>query len=204
MKHFLTCRVSMLLLIINLSHAMEDKQKNYEQVIFAGGCFWCTQAVFDSIEGVVETQVGYTGGEDVSPNYEQVCHGNTGHVEAVLVMYDPKQIGFQELLSVYWRSIDPVDSAGQFADVGNQYKTYIFYYNQTQKDLAEKSKREIATKLNHEVVTEIKQASIFYLAENYHQNYYKTNPTRYELYKHGSGRTMRLKELWGNYESSSK
>lgn len=165
---------------------------------FAGGCFWCTQHDFDAMPGVLSTTVGYTGGTIENPSYKQVCTGRTGHVEAIRIEYDPQTVTFQQLLDVYWHSIDPTRNDGQFCDIGSQYRPIIFYHNeiQHQQAIASKQKLKESKTLEH-VVVDILPASPFYPAEEYHQKYYDKASLRYKLYHAGSGRTKRLTELWG-------
>jgi methionine-S-sulfoxide reductase len=172
----------------------------YETATFAGGCFWCMEPPFDKLEGVVSTTVGYTGGSEKNPTYEQVASGRTGHAEAIQVVYDPARISYQELLDVFWRNIDPTQPNGQFVDMGRQYRTAIFYHDEGQKRLAEASREELARSgpFDAEIVTEIEPAGEFYEAEEYHQDYYQKSPTRYKLYRKGSGRDHYLDEVWGD------
>ena len=165
---------------------------------FAGGCFWCMQPPFDALPGVISTTAGYTGGKKVNPTYEEVSAGNTGHAEAVEVVYDPALISYARLLEVFWRNVDPLTANRQFCDTGNQYRTAIFYHDATQRRLAEASRAELEKGRGWRIVTEIVPAGPFYRAEAYHQGYYKKNPIRYKLYRTGCGRDQRLKELWGN------
>lgn len=169
-----------------------------EKATFAGGCFWCMQPPFDELEGVISTTVGYTGGAPVNPSYEEVSAGGTGHCEAIEVVYDPSKIGYERLLEVFWQNIDPTTPNRQFADVGSQYRTGIFYHGETQKKLAEESKRKMdeSGRFGKPIVTEITPASAFYPAEEYHQKYYEKNPLRYKFYRFGSGRDAYLKKIW--------
>ena len=164
---------------------------------FAGGCFWCMVHPFDQLAGVISVTSGYTGGHKKNPTYEEVSAGGTGHVESVQVIYDPKKIGYDKLLDVYWHNIDPLDAGGQFCDRGDQYKSVIFYHDAEQQRLAERSKAAIEKQLGKPVVTAIRPASAFYAAEAYHQDYYKKNPIRYEFYRYTCGRDQRLEQLWG-------
>ena len=173
-------------------------EENTSRALFAGGCFWCMQADFAGREGVVKVTSGYTGGTVAAPSYEDVSSGTTGHAESIEVVYDPSKITYEKLLEVYWDNIDPTDQGGQFADRGTQYRTAIFYTSDVQRVAAENSKKTIEAKLKQPVFTEITAASTFYPAEEYHQDYYKKNPVRYNAYKYGSGRVARLKELRGN------
>jgi len=167
--------------------------------IFAGGCFWCVESDFDGVPGVVRTVSGYTGGELISPTYEQVTAGGTGHYEAVRIHYDPKKVSYATLLDVFWHSVDPTDAKGQFCDQGQSYETAIFATSPEQKRLAEESKAKLVKSgvLKAPVVTRILDATPFYPAEGYHQDYYKKNPLRYRFYRYNCGRDSRLKELWG-------
>ncbi len=166
---------------------------------FAGGCFWCMEPPFDSLDGVLSTTAGYTGGRTPNPTYEEVSAGGTGHAESVHVIYDPARVSYERLLDVFWKNVDPTARDRQFCDVGNQYRTAIFYHDDTQKRLAEASKDalERSKKLPGPIVTEIVAASTFYPAEDYHQDYYRKNPVRYRYYRASCGRDRRLRELWG-------
>ncbi len=165
---------------------------------FAGGCFWCMEHPFDELDGVISTTAGYIGGHKAHPTYQEVSAGGTGHAEAVQVVYDPKKISFERLLEVFWRNIDPLDKTGQFCDRGNQYRSAIFYHSEDQKRLAEQSKKvlEDSKRVSQPIVTEIVSASVFYPAEDYHQDYYRKNPVRYKVYRYLCGRDQRLHELW--------
>ncbi len=167
---------------------------------FAGGCFWCMEPPFDKLPGVVSTTSGYTGGKTKNPTYESISTGTTGHAEVVLVEYDPSQVTYATLLEVFWRNIDPTQRDGQFCDQGTQYRTAIFFHNGEQKKLAEASKAALQNNqpFKGEIVTEITAAPAFYRAEEYHQDFYKKNPTRYKLYVTGCGREARLQALWGD------
>jgi peptide methionine sulfoxide reductase msrA/msrB len=166
---------------------------------FAGGCFWCTEADFEKISGVIKVISGYTGGTKINPTYKEVSAGTTGHVEAIQVYYDPAQVSYKTLLEVFWRHIDPTDGGGQFVDRGRQYRSLIFYHDEEQRKQAEQSKEELSRsgKFNKPIVTEIQPLATFYEAEDYHQDYYKRNPFRYKYYRHGSGRDQFLKKTWG-------
>ena len=170
-----------------------------ETATFAGGCFWCMEAPFDVLPGVISVTSGYTGGQKKNPTYEEVSAGGTGHAESVQVVYDPARISYGKLLDVFWHNIDPTVKDRQFCDVGSQYRSAIFFHNEEQRRLAVKSKEELEKNkpFKGQVVTEITAASTFYPAEEYHQHYYKKNPLRYKYYRTGCGRDRRLKELWG-------
>jgi methionine-S-sulfoxide reductase len=171
--------------------------------IFAGGCFWCMESAFEPVDGVSRVISGYLGGGVADPTYEQVSAGGTGHYEAVKVTYDPSRVGYARLLDVFWRNIDPVDGGGQFCDRGDQYRSAIFYENEEQKGLAEQSKEDLANsgRLGKPIVTPILAATVFYPAEEYHQDYYKKNPLRYRYYRASCGRDRRLTQLWGEASS---
>ncbi|HEV8337916.1 MAG TPA: peptide-methionine (S)-S-oxide reductase MsrA [Candidatus Polarisedimenticolia bacterium] len=175
----------------------------YETATFAGGCFWCMEPPFDKIDGVISTTSGYTGGRTVNPTYEQVSSGTTGHAEALQVLFDPAKVGYRKLLEVFWHNVDPLAKGRQFCDVGEQYRSEIFYHNDEQKRLAEESKKELESsgRFKQPLVTEIVQATAFYPAEDYHQDYYMKNPVRYKFYRFSCGRDQRLKELWGSTET---
>lgn len=166
---------------------------------FAGGCFWCVQADFEKVKGVVNVLAGYTGGHVENPTYEEVSSGGTGHVEAVEVFYDPKRVSYDQLLDFFWRHINPTDAGGQFVDRGLQYRSIIFYHNEEQRVAAEKSRRELekSGRFGKPIVTLILPFSKFYKAEEYHQDYYKKNPIRYHYYRFLSGRDQFLAKVWG-------
>jgi peptide methionine sulfoxide reductase msrA/msrB len=172
---------------------------NLQRATFAGGCFWCTEADFEKLPGVVKVISGYTGGDKENPTYEEVSSGRTGHVEAVQVYYDPTKITYEELLDYFWKHIDPTDAGGQFVDRGAQYRSAIFYHNEEQKRLAEKSKEALGKsgKFDKPVVTEILKFTKFYEAEDYHQDYYKTHSLKYKFYRYQSGRDQFLEKVWG-------
>ena len=167
--------------------------------IFAGGCFWCMEHPFDELPGVISTTSGYTGGQTENPTYEQVSAGGTGHVEAELVRYDPDKISYGKLLDVFWHNIDPMAIDRQFCDVGTQYRSAIFTGNEQQRKLAEASKQKLQAsgRFKQPIATEIVDASTFYPAEEYHQDYYKKNPVQYKFYRFNCGRDQRLREVWG-------
>ena len=166
---------------------------------FAGGCFWCMEPPFDKLDGVLSTVSGYTGGRTVDPTYAEVSSGVTGHAESLHVTYDPSRIGYEKLLDVFWRNIDPVARDRQFCDIGEQYRSAVFYHDDEQKRLAEASKRalEQSGRFEEPIATQIVAATAFYPAEEYHQDYYRKNPIRYRFYRYNCGRDRRLKELWG-------
>ena len=165
---------------------------------FAGGCFWCMEPPYDKMPGVKSTISGYTGGRVENPTYEQVSSGRTGHAEAMQVTFDPKIVSYQELLSLYWHNVDPTQANGQFCDHGNQYRTAIFYHSEQQKALAMESKRQVSQQLRGRIRTQIVEAKEFYPAEDYHQDYYLKNPTKYKFYRWKCGRDAQLERVWGN------
>lgn len=164
---------------------------------FAGGCFWCTEADFDKVPGVLSTTSGYIGGTVANPSYTQVSAGSTGHAEAVEIVYDPAKVSYQQLVDYYWRSVDPLAKDAQFCDRGNQYRTAIFTHNEEQTRLALASKQRTEARLKQKVFTEIVPAGTFYKAEDYHQDFYKKNPVKYKFYRWNCGRDQRLEQLWG-------
>jgi len=165
---------------------------------FAGGCFWCVEADFEKVRGVLDAIPGYTGGELANPTYEQVSSGGTGHLESVLLRFDPAIVSYEQLLQAFWRMVDPTDDSGQFADRGHQYSTAVFYHDEDQRRLAEHSRAELAAsgRYDNPVITPIRPAGTFYAAEGYHQNYYARNPLRYTFYRYGSGRDRYLERTW--------
>ncbi|MBF6632465.1 MAG: peptide-methionine (S)-S-oxide reductase MsrA [Planococcus sp. (in: Bacteria)] len=170
-----------------------------EKATFAGGCFWCMVKPFDSLDGIEEVVSGYTGGELPNPTYEQVCSNATGHVEAVQITFQPDIFPYEKLLEVFWTQIDPTDAGGQFFDRGESYQTAIFYHSEEQRIAAEKSKQELdnSGRFEKPVATPILEAKPFYLAEAYHQDYYKKNPAHYNRYSVGSGRAAFIEKNWG-------
>jgi len=172
--------------------------ESVETAIFAGGCFWCMEPAFDRMAGVISVTPGYTGGKTRDPSYQEVSTGESGHAEAVRILFDPERVGYRELLAVFWRNIDPTTRNRQFCDLGSQYRSAIFYTTPEQKQAAEESRREleVSRPLGRPIVTEILAAGEFYPAEEYHHQYYRKNPQRYQMYQDGCGRKSRLKELW--------
>jgi peptide-methionine (S)-S-oxide reductase len=164
---------------------------------FAGGCFWCVEADFDKVDGVVSTISGYAGGTVANPTYEAVGRGGTGHTEAVEIVYDPAKVTYEKLLDVFWHNHDPLAKNRQFCDRGDQYRPAIFYHNEEQRRLAEQTKAMHQARFKQPIQTEIVKAGPFYKAEEYHQDYYVKNPIRYQFYRFNCGRDARLEELWG-------
>ncbi len=183
----------------------EDRQEGTKEAIFAGGCFWCMESIFEPLPGVHEVVSGYTGGDVAGPIYEQVTAGTTGHFEAILVRYDPEQISYRILLDVFWLHIDPTDAGGQFHDRGSQYRTAIFYLDEEQKRLAEVSKEMLAASgiFDEPLATSILPAKEFYPAEAYHQNYYVKNAARFGVYRAASGREAFTTRVWEGHEEFS-
>ena len=192
-------RIAAIFIVLgSIVHAATESPGKTEtaKATFAGGCFWCMEPPYDELDGVVSTISGYIGGTKKQPTYEQVTTGTTGHAEAVEITYEPKKISYEKLLDVFWHNIDPLTANAQFCDSGSQYRSAIFYHDETQKNLAERSKKDLQSRFKQAIVTEIVPASEFYPAEDYHQNYYKKNPIRYKIYRYGCGRDQRLQELW--------
>lgn len=174
----------------------QQGKEEFRKVVFAGGCFWCLEPPFDSVKGVIATTSGYAGGNKESANYETVSKGQSGHREVLEVTYDPKEVKYEDLLEVFWKNIDPFDTAGQFCDKGEQYTSAI-YVDAKEKELVEQSKQKWEKKLGKKIATEVLATTTFYPAEEYHQDYYKKNPVRYKFYRYQCGRDQRLKEVWG-------
>lgn len=187
-----------LVLALTLVTAPVQAQQT-EQAIFAAGCFWCTEAAFEEVPGVLKAVSGYTGGKTKHPTYEQVSSGSTGHAEAVEVTFDPAKVSYEKLLDIFWVNHDPTVTNQQFCDHGSQYRPAIFYLNDEQKRLAEasKAKWEKLKPFKQPILTQIVQATEFWPAEEYHQDYYKKNPLQYRFYVTGCGRYARLDSLWG-------
>jgi peptide-methionine (S)-S-oxide reductase len=177
-----------------------DVPPGHAVATFAGGCFWCMEPPYDKLPGVKATISGYTGGKKADPTYQAVTTGTTGHAEAVQVIYDPKVVSYEKLLDVFWVNIDPTVKDRQFCDSGNQYRTGIWYHDEAQRKAAEASKAAIekSKTFKDPIVTPIEMAGAFYPAEDYHQDYYRKNPVRYQVYRSGCGRDARLKQLWGD------
>ncbi|WP_349368434.1 peptide-methionine (S)-S-oxide reductase MsrA [Salinarimonas sp.] len=167
------------------------------RAILAGGCFWCVEADFDEVPGVLETTSGYVGGAVEDPTYEQVSAGGTGHAEAVEIVYDPNRVSYEELLHVFWRTIDPLTAGAQFCDVGEQYRSAIFPLDAEQERLARETKEEVAGRFDEPIATTIEEPTEFYAAEDYHQDYYEKNPLAYKFYRWNCGRDARVEALWG-------
>lgn len=184
------------------STGKDIKMKNikYSKATFAGGCFWCMEGPFEELEGVKEVLSGYAGGHTENPTYEEVCTGTTGHTEVVQIIYDSEKVDYSTLLNIFWRQIDPTDPGGSFVDRGSQYRSAIFYHDESQKALALASKKKLekSGKFDKPVATEISELKKFYPAEAYHQDFYKTNTEHYKRYRKGSGRDLYIKKVWGD------
>jgi len=184
----------------------EINSTDVQLATFAGGCFWCMVSPFEELAGVLQVVSGYTGGHTINPSYREVCTGGTGHFEAVQISYDPRVIDYEELLGVFWQQIDPTDPEGQFNDRGSSYRTAIFYHNDEQRTAAEASKQKLSEckKYFEPIVTRILPASIFYPAEEYHQNYCRKNPVHYKRYKKASGRQKFIEKNWEKNDPEAK
>lgn len=180
------------------SRAQSEIPDDAKVAIFAGGCFWCVEKDFDHVPGVLETISGYTGGHLDNPTYKDVVRETTGHREAVKVTYDPSKVTYDQLLDVFWRSVDPTDPGGQFCDRGESYSTAIYTLDDDQQMAAEASSKKAMEALGQQIATVILPASMFYPAEDYHQNFYQKNPVRYRVYRLGCRRDARIEALWGD------
>ncbi len=186
---------------------MSKKDSNpFEKATFAGGCFWCMEPPFEKLKGVSEVISGYSGGKEKNPTYQEVSMGMTQHLESIQVIYDPKLISYEKLLEVFWQNVDPTDDDGQFVDRGYHYRTAIFYQNETEKQLAEESKKQLegSKVFKKPIVTEIRPFESFYPAEDYHQNYYKKNALHYQFYRFNSGRDQFIEKNWRDKMKNNK
>ncbi len=191
-------RLLAILSLIFTSLGSISQAENLQTAILAGGCFWCVESDFDKVEGVKETTSGYTGGHVDNATYKQVSAGGTGHYEAVRIIFDADIVSYDKILHVFWRTVDPTDAGGQFCDRGDSYRTAIFATDDQQMAAANASKAALNGLLPAPIVTPVLPASDFWVAENYHQNYYDTHPIRYKYYRNACGRDRRVKELWGD------
>ena len=196
-QHIFWIGASLWLALTVTAPAQTNAQPQTARATFAGGCFWCVEADFDKVAGVLSTTSGYIGGRTANPSYEEVSRGGTGHAEAVEVVYDPAKVGFEKLLDVFWHNIDPLAKNRQFCDHGDQYRSAVFYHDEKQRSLADASKTAVQARFKQPIATEITAAGTFYKAEDYHQDYYLKNPIRYKFYRFNCGRDARLDELWG-------
>ena len=186
------------ILSANALAAEKAQLEGAASAVFGGGCFWCIEADFEKLPGVIEAESGYIGGHIDNPTYKQVSAGGTGHVEVAKVYYDPTKVSYEQLLEFFWRHVDPTVNNRQFCDVGDQYRTAIFYMNDKEKAAAIASKTALEKSGRFpKIYTEITHADTFYRAEEYHQDYYKKNPIRYNFYRTTCGRDSRVKEVWG-------
>lgn len=192
MKKIIAIILFSFLILTPFAHAETEK------ATFAGGCFWCMESPFDEVKGVISTTSGYTGGNVKNPTYKQVSNGKTGHAEAVEIEYDNNLVNYSQLLEIFWENIDPTVENRQFCDVGNQYRSGIFYHDETQQKLALQTKEKVAKQLKKPIYTQIQPVKEFYRAEEYHQDYYKKNPLLYKYYRYRCGRDQRLTEIWGD------
>ena len=191
-------RILLIFIFLLNTFSAVEAASDIKKVVFAGGCFWCMESPFDKLGGVLSTTSGYIGGQSVDPSYKEVSRGVTGHTEGVLIVYDANKVQFKDLLEVFWRNIDPTDNKGQFVDRGSQYRPGIFYFNESQKEEAKASKRQLGKLkiFKKEIVVEITSATKLYPAEAYHQDYYQKNPIRYKFYRFNSGRDQFLQKYW--------
>ena len=173
-----------------------NETSNYKKVYFAGGCFWCMEESFDKEKGIIQSISGYSGGHLINPTYKEVIYKDTGHVETIEITYDPKLTSYKKLLEVFWKNIDPFDKYGQFCDKGKSYRSVIFYKNNKQKKVIQKSIAEIEQRFNSKVVTLLWKFDKFYQAEDYHQDYYQKNFLRYLAYKKACQREEVLNKIW--------
>lgn len=185
-----------LLLLLWFNQMLFSQIALADKAIFAAGCFWCIESDFEKVEGVTSVVSGYSGGALENPTYQQVSKGGTGHYEVVQVTYDPQKINYDKLLNVFWKNIDPFDAEGQFCDRGDSYRAAIFIDTEAQRLIAETSKQKFEQLLGKAIVTPVLNASVFYPAEDYHQNYAQRNPLRYNYYRWRCGRDQRLEEVW--------
>ena len=191
---------TLLAVVAVLSHFPQAASaQELQKAVFAGGCFWCVESDFDQIPGVVATVSGFTGGTTSDPSYPQVTAGGTGHYEAVEITYDSSTVGYEELLTAFWHSVDPTDGGGQFCDRGKSYETAVFVANELERSVAEASKAAAQEMIDNPIVTPILATGPFYAAEEYHQDYYTKNPIRYKFYRWNCGRNQRVKEVWGEH-----
>ena len=195
-------RLKFILCLLSLFSTPHLVQADTETAILAGGCFWCLEADYEKLDGVIEAVSGYAGGHVVNPTYKQVSAGSSGHLEVIKVTYDTSKLSYLQILDYFWRHVDPTRNDGQFCDRGSQYRPAIFYQNETQhaQAMASLQQMEKTKPFSAALKVELIQAKMFYPAETYHQDYYKKNPYRYKFYRYSCGRDARVKELWGSTE----
>ena len=198
-RPFVLLLTAVFLMIVGVARAQESTPANTRTAVLAGGCFWCIQPAFDKAPGVIKTLVGYCGGTEPNPTYELVGSEKTKYRESIEITYDPAKVSFERLLDIYWKEIDPTQADGQFTDIGPSYRAAIFYGSDEEKKIAEASREKLSSsgKFDKPIVTEILPAMKFYPAEAYHQKYYQQNPTHFEAFERGSGRTSFQKKTWG-------
>jgi peptide-methionine (S)-S-oxide reductase len=187
--------IATVFVVFALTSQVSPRAAESEKATFAAGCFWCVEADFDKVPGVLKTISGYTGGTLKDPTYEQVSRGGTGHTEAVEIVFDPSVVTYEQLLDHFWKNVDPLTSHRQFCDIGEQYRPAIFFHNEAQRVAAEESKARVQRRFSEPVIVQIQPAGAFYKAEAYHQDYYQTNPVQYRFYRWRCGRDQRLAEL---------
>ncbi|MDD2741978.1 MAG: peptide-methionine (S)-S-oxide reductase MsrA [Rhodocyclaceae bacterium] len=198
MKRFFRLTASIVALAASFQIQAADMPAGKASAIFAGGCFWCIEADFEKLAGVIEVESGYTAGQTKNPTYESTSSGKTGHTEAVRVVYDPRKVSYPQLVEYFWRHIDPTVKDRQFCDAGTQYRSGIYWQNDAERKAAEESRDALLKSARFPVIyTELKAASEFWPAEEYHQDYYKKNPVRYAYYRSNCGRDARVQQLWG-------
>lgn len=183
--------------IIQVGNDGQTLKSKHHLATFAGGCFWCMEPAFDKVDGVISTTSGYTGGRTKNPTYEQVKTGRTGHIESMQIRFDPDLVSYDSLVSLFWHNVDPTQANGQFCDQGNQYRTVIFTHDEKQEKVAKTTRTRVAQEHGKRIETQIMKAGKFYPAEEYHQNYYTKNPTKYKFYRWKCGRDSRLDAVWG-------
>jgi len=198
MTRFFRLTASIAALASSLQIHAADVPAGKASAIFAGGCFWCIEADFEKLAGVIEVESGYTAGQTKNPTYESTSSGKTGHTEAVRVIYDPMKVSYPQLVEYFWRHIDPTVKDRQFCDVGSQYRSGIYWQNDAERKAAEASRDALLKSARFPVIySELQAASEFWPAEEYHQDYYKKNPVRYAYYRSNCGRDARVQQLWG-------
>ena len=199
MKKLILVACTGLCLTLGVPSAIAQKKSTETAIAtFAGGCFWCIEFDFDQVPGVIATVSGYTGGKTDNPTYREVSRGDTGHREALQITFNPEKVSYSQLLTVFWHSVDPVDSGGQFCDRGVPYQTAVFVHNDAQRKLAEASKAQVMKDLGQKIFTPVESAAEFFRAEEYHQNYHNKKPLRYKYYRWNCGRNQKVEKLWGD------
>ena len=193
MKKLLT-----IITIFALIQGANAVEKDVQSAVFAGGCFWCVESDFDKVYGVLSTQSGYAGGDEINMDYKTISQGNTEHAEVVNILYDANKVSYLELVNKFFRTVDPTVKDRQFCDIGRQYRTAIFYQNDEERKIAEEVKLQVQDKLKTEIYTQIAPLKNFNAAEEYHQNYYKKNPLRYRYYRYSCGRDKRVEDIWSD------